>query len=108
MKSILKGLRAAAIMLCLFMVFDLLVYHKLNLISNLLLIAVGMVFALLTIFHFYYGSNQVRGAAAFAFVLLNYVCKVLAVALTSALSQLTRSEERRVGKECRSRWSPYH
>ena len=22
--------------------------------------------------------------------------------------QLTRSEERRVGKECRSRWSPYH
>lgn len=44
MKSILKGLRAAAIMLCLFMVFDLLVYHKLNLISNLLLIAVGLVF----------------------------------------------------------------
>src|SRR3712207_9270293 len=27
----------------------------------------------------------------------------------SALSQqFTRSEERRVGKECRSRWSPYH
>ena len=23
-------------------------------------------------------------------------------------SFLTRSEERRVGKECRSRWSPYH
>ena len=22
--------------------------------------------------------------------------------------QLCRSEERRVGKECRSRWSPYH
>ena len=22
--------------------------------------------------------------------------------------QKTRSEERRVGKECRSRWSPYH
>ena len=21
---------------------------------------------------------------------------------------VTRSEERRVGKECRSRWSPYH
>ena len=44
MKSILKGLRAAAIMLCLFVIFDLLVYHKLNLISNLLLIAVGLVF----------------------------------------------------------------
>ena len=23
-------------------------------------------------------------------------------------AQRTRSEERRVGKECRSRWSPYH
>ena len=27
---------------------------------------------------------------------------------SSVLSTLTRSEERRVGKECRSRWSPYH
>ena len=25
-----------------------------------------------------------------------------------ALTNLDRSEERRVGKECRSRWSPYH
>ena len=24
------------------------------------------------------------------------------------LTALLRSEERRVGKECRSRWSPYH
>ena len=24
------------------------------------------------------------------------------------LGQFSRSEERRVGKECRSRWSPYH
>ena len=24
------------------------------------------------------------------------------------IEKLTRSEERRVGKECRSRWSPYH
>ena len=23
-------------------------------------------------------------------------------------AQVLRSEERRVGKECRSRWSPYH
>ena len=23
-------------------------------------------------------------------------------------AQIIRSEERRVGKECRSRWSPYH
>ena len=26
----------------------------------------------------------------------------------SLYSQIDRSEERRVGKECRSRWSPYH
>src|SRR5258708_36148727 len=26
----------------------------------------------------------------------------------SAKSEIIRSEERRVGKECRSRWSPYH
>src|SRR5256885_11898208 len=28
--------------------------------------------------------------------------------LGQALDYLYRSEERRVGKECRSRWSPYH
>src|SRR5258708_14355298 len=28
--------------------------------------------------------------------------------LQSQETQLVRSEERRVGKECRSRWSPYH
>ena len=26
----------------------------------------------------------------------------------SGLDEISRSEERRVGKECRSRWSPYH
>ena len=28
--------------------------------------------------------------------------------LRAAGQEITRSEERRVGKECRSRWSPYH
>src|SRR5256884_9231939 len=28
--------------------------------------------------------------------------------LTGGLAKCARSEERRVGKECRSRWSPYH
>src|SRR5256885_10110552 len=27
---------------------------------------------------------------------------------TKIIQKMTRSEERRVGKECRSRWSPYH
>ena len=30
------------------------------------------------------------------------------VTVTSIKQQRDRSEERRVGKECRSRWSPYH
>ena len=29
-------------------------------------------------------------------------------ALRADRNKLSRSEERRVGKECRSRWSPYH
>ena len=33
---------------------------------------------------------------------------VLFTLLLAAVTVLTRSEERRVGKECRSRWSPYH
>jgi len=34
--------------------------------------------------------------------------RVLERARELRLSVLERSEERRVGKECRSRWSPYH
>src|SRR2546430_12217937 len=29
-------------------------------------------------------------------------------AMAAAVNGMARSEERRVGKECRSRWSPYH
>ena len=28
--------------------------------------------------------------------------------VATQMPTVTRSEERRVGKECRSRWSPYH
>ena len=34
--------------------------------------------------------------------------QILAVVRTNDLIYGYRSEERRVGKECRSRWSPYH
>src|SRR5256885_8686654 len=33
---------------------------------------------------------------------------ILERVLRGAIGQKQRSEERRVGKECRSRWSPYH
>ena len=32
----------------------------------------------------------------------------LRIILIAAQKNYVRSEERRVGKECRSRWSPYH
>mgnify|MGYP006982502206 CR=1 FL=1 len=35
-------------------------------------------------------------------------CSSLDLASGCALTREGRSEERRVGKECRSRWSPYH
>ena len=34
--------------------------------------------------------------------------KALEIAAELGLDTHNRSEERRVGKECRSRWSPYH
>ena len=34
--------------------------------------------------------------------------KVLYLHAREIVERLGRSEERRVGKECRSRWSPYH
>ena len=37
-----------------------------------------------------------------------YIKKVYAQVAAGEKAALCRSEERRVGKECRSRWSPYH
>ena len=39
---------------------------------------------------------------------LPYACALELVHNYSLIRALARSEERRVGKECRSRWSPYH
>src|SRR3712207_8077043 len=36
------------------------------------------------------------------------IVNVPAADFSTTLSSKSRSEERRVGKECRSRWSPYH
>src|SRR3712207_9331100 len=40
--------------------------------------------------------------------LADAVRELLASLGARSLDDLVRSEERRVGKECRSRWSPYH
>ena len=49
-------------------------------------------------------------AAPPLFILTNSRCgsPPLFILTCSAMNFLLRSEERRVGKECRSRWSPYH
>ena len=36
------------------------------------------------------------------------ICRDGSCEITALESEARRSEERRVGKECRSRWSPYH
>ena len=35
-------------------------------------------------------------------------CQLFVDAKDTLIKAIVRSEERRVGKECRSRWSPYH
>ena len=41
-------------------------------------------------------------------VITSFDMVVLTEDSVSHLAERSRSEERRVGKECRSRWSPYH
>src|SRR5687767_15222586 len=49
-------------------------------------------------------SNSEAGWVTAAF----YGAYILAVPVLVTLTDRVRSEERRVGKECRSRWSPVH
>ena len=37
-----------------------------------------------------------------------FQCELVYERMGIEVVQISRSEERRVGKECRSRWSPYH
>src|SRR2546422_6419427 len=41
-------------------------------------------------------------------VALQHAASIASLLLTTEVIVADRSEERRVGKECRSRWSPYH
>ena len=50
-----------------------------------------------------YWKKTTKAAIAVAYI---WGCCLMIVQLL--ISLLLRSEERRVGKECRSRWSPYH
>ena len=50
----------------------------------------------------------VAGLAASACCLGPLVLAIVGIGGAASALALARSEERRVGKECRSRWSPYH
>ena len=52
---------------------------------------------------FYYPRNEAIFAALADAILKDEPTDAVTIA-----SKIDRSEERRVGKECRSRWSPYH
>ena len=54
------------------------------------------------------GSLLVGAAHAFRKYKIEIPGLVLALGGVVIYDYLSRSEERRVGKECRSRWSPYH
>ena len=67
--------------------------------------------------HADYVKNMITGAAQMDLLYLhrhdpevpyNESCEGIKALLDQGVAQWARSEERRVGKECRSRWSPYH
>ena len=61
------------------------------------------------------GKNSLSNSLLALKIVFDLIPQILFVYLISYLitnnineDNLCRSEERRVGKECRSRWSPYH
>ena len=73
--------------------------------SSKSLIVSGLTFRSLIHFDFIF-VYHVRECSNF--ILLHVPVQFSQHHLLKRVSFLHRSEERRVGKECRSRWSPYH
>ena len=48
------------------------------------------------------------GIMAVSYGLSWWQAVLISMTTVTSAGQFARSEERRVGKECRSRWSPYH
>ena len=75
-----------------------------NLARDLLLLSLTLISWKMT-------SQSIREANEYTWFPIIEVAKLFAgifVTIIPAIAILKRSEERRVGKECRSRWSPYH
>src|SRR3712207_7639054 len=68
---------------------------------------VGLSFGVLfLIFVYAFAANEIRRPDGIV-ISLFFIAAIVVVSLISRVRRSTRSEERRVGKECRSRWSPY-
>src|SRR5471032_3463279 len=74
-----------------------------------------MFFVICGLFFFFQAEDGIRdrdvtGVQTCALPIYIWLCVLVSVAwpLSTSSSTICRSEERRVGKECRSRWSPYH
>ena len=63
-------------------------------------------FAIPILFVIHFLSLTNRKKVALKFANFNAIARIQGIDFFS--KNLVRSEERRVGKECRSRWSPYH
>ena len=59
---------------------------------------------------FLYLSEQIYKIMKIKLLLIGFLLAANALGAAAQVSKTyyVRSEERRVGKECRSRWSPYH
>ena len=55
-----------------------------------------------------YHGNPISSAMFITATAPNPLVVDIVAKATNSSIKTTRSEERRVGKECRSRWSPYH
>ena len=77
--------------------------------DNWLLIIVATIFIICIVVGYIRGFLKL-GLSLLSTILTLVLVLFLSPYVADALEKYTpvRSEERRVGKECRSRWSPYH
>ena len=90
-----------------------------NLVKLLIMVILGIAYIAIGI----YGYNFATKQKSFFWILIYFLIQILigsiivflgngsgfsAILLLPLAGHAVRSEERRVGKECRSRWSPYH
>ena len=53
-------------------------------------------------------GTKIHGQSVIEYAEIGRNCEIFNFSSIGKRPQVLRSEERRVGKECRSRWSPYH